>query len=333
MKINEVRELLERMNAADLRLVAAQLYKMLPKKMAEEKRANELLSDPQSFVSAQAAKPRKAPALPDPDWLGFETNEFLAHAEKQNYFAPNREIPKSERSQWRFLARRLYREWGLLAASPEHQAGALDALTKLYKILCRGCEVYLFPSTDTFRAIGVPQQDFFEQVILLQSQLRPPDQWIPQALSLLEAGAHGDTTSNLLHDVIVKTLKTPELKVAASETITRHLLRKSIAAEGKMAREPWEMEQRRHGLLRLGFQIIWALGEKERAWQWLQTHVRSIDDAGHFMLLHALETKDRDFWMHAYETLRHEAPASVKGWQKTYEQAQREGQLPAWRIN
>ena len=37
MKSKEVRQRFEQLSAEDLRLVAAQLYKMLPKKMAEEK--------------------------------------------------------------------------------------------------------------------------------------------------------------------------------------------------------------------------------------------------------------------------------------------------------
>jgi hypothetical protein len=170
MKITEVRELLAKMEAADLRLVGEHLYKMLPKKTAEEKGADTLLADPQTFARERAGRPCKIPKLPDAEWLDFETSEFLENAAQQLYFAPNRTIPKSERSQWRFLAKRLYREWLLVAAQAEHQAAALEALVKLYKILCQGCEVYLFPSTETFRAIGVPQQDFLEQVLGLQSQ-------------------------------------------------------------------------------------------------------------------------------------------------------------------
>ncbi len=131
MKMEAVREQLARLDAEALRLVATQLYKMLPKKTAEAKGADRLLADPQGFVQTQSSRAPKAPALPDPEWLSFETDEFLVNAEKQNYFAPNREIPKSERSQWRFLVRRLYREWCLLASQAEHQAGALAALTKL----------------------------------------------------------------------------------------------------------------------------------------------------------------------------------------------------------
>ena len=49
MKSKEVRQRLEQLSAEDLRLVAAQLYKMLPKKMAEEKGADGLLCYPKAF--------------------------------------------------------------------------------------------------------------------------------------------------------------------------------------------------------------------------------------------------------------------------------------------
>jgi len=327
--VAEVREQLTRLQAEDLRLVAAQPYKMLPKKVAQEKQADHLLADPRGFIQAQSDWPAKAPRLPDPEWLGFETSEFLENAEKQNYFAPNRLIPKSERSQWRFLARRLYREWCLVATQPEHQAAALEALAKLYKILCRGCEVYLFPSTDTFRAVGVPQPEFLEQVLLLASRASATDQWIAQALALLEAGAHGDTVSAELQDVIVKALKTPDLKEAASETLTRQLgSGRSAARKGEAA--DWQWRQHRRNLLRLGFQIIWALGEKERAVQWLRTQAQGEDSPGHLVLLYLLETKDYELWMRTYEALRTGNTPGADGWEKTFQQAQQQGQLPAW---
>jgi len=187
MKIEEVRQHLEHLAVADLRHVAAQLYKVLPKKVAEEKGADRLISDPQNFLEAN--KVRKAPALPDLGLLEFETQEFLENASEQRYFAPNRIISKAERRRWRFVAKRLYEDWCLLAAQAENLAASTKAMEDLYRILCRGCEVYLFPSTDTFRAIGVPQPEFLEQLIVLKAQLCSPNEWIAHALSLVHTGA------------------------------------------------------------------------------------------------------------------------------------------------
>ncbi|MGA2865938.1 MAG: hypothetical protein ABSF95_15810 [Verrucomicrobiota bacterium] len=330
MKIEEVRQHLEGLNADDLRLVAAQLYRMLPKVVAEAKGADHLLVDLQGFL--KSAKVRKAPILPDLGSVEFETSEFLEHASKQRYFAPNRIIPKSERGQWRFVARQLYKDWCLLAAQPENLAPAAKALEGLYRILCRGCEVYLFPSTDTFRAIGVPQPEFLEHLLLLKTQVCPPDQWISQALSLMRAGAHGDTLWAHLEDVFINLLKTPELKEAALLEITRQLQKATMGADGKTPQPPWEMGHNRHNLLRMGFHTTWALGEKERALQWVRRHVSREEDAGHLLLGFLLETKDRDSWVREYEAQRLSQPSVAAEWDKTYEQAKLQRELPGWQV-
>lgn len=331
MKLEEVRQRLEQLSAEDLRLVAAQFYKMLPKKIAEEKGADRLLGDPQGFL--KSARAARFPTLPDIDMVEFETREFLENAREQRYFAPNRIISKSERGKWRYVARQLYKDWSLLAAAqPENLAEATKALEDLYRILCRGCEVYLFPSTDTFRAIGVAQPEFLEHLLLLKAQHCPPNEWISQALVLVHGGAHGDTTTTQLQDVFVRTLKTTELKELAIGVISGQLGRSPEMAACGGREESASGCNNRRNILRLGFQTTWALGEKERAVQWLQTRARGEENAGHLVMLFLLETKDREIWMREYETIRLEQPSVTENWSKTFEHAQHQGELPAWRV-
>lgn len=329
MKAEELRQRLETMSADNLRLLATQLYRMLPKKVAEQKGADRLISDPPGFL--QSAKEKKAPDLPDIDMLGFETEEFLENASEQRYFAPNRIIAKSERSRWRFVARRLVNDWRLVAEQPEHVEPAAKCLESLYKILCRGCEVYLFPSTDTFRAIGIAQSDFLAHLLLVKMRLHSAGEWIANALSLLRLGAHGDTTTSQLQDVFVATLKTAELKETALQIISREFSAPAAAAGGNR-QISWQQEHHRTNLLRLGFLIAWALGEKDRAIQWLRTHGRSMENADSFLLRLLLETKDRQTWLREYEALRLTQPSHVVEWDKTYEHARTHEELPAWQI-
>lgn len=234
MKAEEARQKLKQMSAEDLRLVAAQLYKMLPKKLAEEKGADRLLCDPQGFL--KSAKAARLPELPDVDMLELETREFLENAREQRYFAPNRIISKSERGRWRFVARRLYKDWSVLAAAQPENLAAAKALEDLYRLLCRGCEIYLFPSTDTFRAIGVSQSEFLDQVLLLKTLLCPRNEWIAQSLSLVKIGAYGDTTRIQLHEVFLRTLKTSELKEVALDVISSQLDKRPMESSG----DAWE---------------------------------------------------------------------------------------------
>ena len=142
MKASEVREHLAQLDADQLRSVAEHLYKMLPRKMASEKGADLLIADAAAFQQSRRAK--KAPELPDLDLVEMETDEFLEDAAASRYFAPNNIISKAARGRWRSVAKRLYQDWCLLAGQSEYRSTAATALERLYRILCRGSQVYLF---------------------------------------------------------------------------------------------------------------------------------------------------------------------------------------------
>jgi hypothetical protein len=331
MKVEEVREHLERLGVEDLQLVAVELYKMLGKKAVEQKGADELLADPRGFVAP--GKVKKKPALPDVGELEFDTSDFLENAAAQNYFAPNRCIPKSERSKWRFVVKRLYRGWCLAGTQPENVESAAQALEGLYKILCRGNEVYLFPSTEPFRAIGVPQHEFLGHVLLLKAQLSPPDIWIAQALALLgETGWNKECFVEELHGALLALFKTAELKECAQRLISNELARRRSQPGRPGSGGSWDQERRHDHLLRLGFETIWALGEKERALQWLRSHAVGGEKGDSLVLRLLLETRDREFWMREYGAACSRWPTIAAAWGKTYERAQSEGQLPAYQV-
>ncbi|MBI4626957.1 MAG: hypothetical protein HY736_27515 [Verrucomicrobia bacterium] len=327
MKKDEVREHLARLNAEDLRLVAAHLYKMLPKKTAETKGADRLLADPAGFL--QTARVKKPPELPDLEMLEFETEEFLDNAANQRYFAPNKIIPKGQRSRWRFLAKRLYQDWWLLAAQPESQVAAAKALEDLYRILCHGSEVWMFSSTEPFHVIGVPRQEFFSQLILIKAQFLSANEWISQALSLMLDVKSTESTTVEMHGAFLSLLTTAELKESALQILTRELGKSSSAPP---APEFSDRSRRRSSLLRLGFQVNWAFGDKERSLKWLRAFVGGENRSEHVVLQLLLETGDREFWMNSYETARSQKPSAVADWDKTYEQARLLGELPAWQV-
>jgi hypothetical protein len=148
MKVEDMRRRLQEMSAEDLRIVVARLYKMLPKKLAKERGADRLINDLQAFL--KSAKVAKLPALPDIDLVEVETAEFIENAKAEHYFAPNRIISKSERRKWKFVAKRLYQDWCLLAAQPENLAPAAKALKDLYRIRVAAARSICFPAPIRF---------------------------------------------------------------------------------------------------------------------------------------------------------------------------------------
>ena len=45
-----------------------------------------------------------------------------------------------------------------------------------------------------------------------------------------------------------------------------------------------------------------------------------------------LETKDCEIWIREYEVIRLAQPTVAEHWSKTFEQARRQGELPAWQV-
>ena len=327
MKASEVREHLARLDAEQLRSVAEHLYKMLPRKMASEKGADLLIADAAAFQQSRRAK--KAPELPDLDLVEMETDEFLEDAAASRYFAPNNIISKSARGRWRFVAKRLYQDWCLLAGQSEYRLTAATALERLYRILCRGSQVYLFRTSTPFQAIKVRRPDFFEQLCLINTQLHPATEWISQALSLLTEVRSEESTTAEMHAAFLALLKTTELKASALQIVTARMDNHPPVAH---ANQFSDASLARSSLLRLGFQISWALGEKDRAVQWARVHAGGENCDQELILRLLLETKDFDFWMNTYEAIRLRNPCAVAVWEKTFEKAKTDRTLPDWQV-
>ena len=327
MKASEAREHLMRLDEDQLRSVAEHLYKMLPRKMASEKGADLLIADPAAFQRSRRAK--KAPELPDLDLVEMETDEFLEDAAASRYFAPNNIISKAARGRWRFVAKRLYQDWCVLAGQSECRSAAATALEKLYRILCRGSQVYLFRTSAPFQAIKVRRPEFFEQLCLINAQLHSVAEWISQALSLLTEVRSEESTPPEMHAAFLALLKTTELKASALQIVTARMDKYPPAAHANRFSDEslaWS------SLLRLGFQISWALGQKDQAVQWARAQAGGENADQGLTLRLLLETKDFNFWMNSYEAIRLRNPGAVAGWEKTFEKAEADRTLPDWQV-
>jgi hypothetical protein len=109
MKISELRALLDRTSLEDMKRILVEVYRALRKKTRENLAIDELLKNPAD--SRAGAKQAKALAHSvDIDELEAELGEFLTDAYAQNYLAPNRSVPKSERPKWRFKVKRFFKE-------------------------------------------------------------------------------------------------------------------------------------------------------------------------------------------------------------------------------
>ena len=164
---------------------------------------------------------------------------------------------------------------------------------------------------------------------LINAQLHPAAEWLSQALSLLTEVRSEESTPAEMHAAFLALLKTTELKASALQIVTARMDKYPPAAHAQRFSDEslaWS------NLLRLGFQISWALGQKDQAVQWARAHTGGENADEGLILRLLLETKDFDFWMNSYKAIRLRNPCAVAAWEKTFERAEVDRTLPDWQV-
>jgi len=228
MKVAELRKLVAGHSAEDLRALVVELYKALPKKRKEDEDLQGMLRRPGEI--REIRKTRREPRRPDMGALIYDVESFLHAARNQLYFAPNRIIPKRERSKWRFRVKRFVKDLLAAAEAPEDLPEAARLLEELYGVLCTASTQWLFPSEDPFRAVGISQPDFLVHVLTLRQASEPPGDFVRRGLTLaLESELDRATVHADLMVALLEHLKTPALRELALEECT---IRRAALGEG-----------------------------------------------------------------------------------------------------
>jgi len=121
------------------------------------------------------------------------------------------------------------------------------------------------------------------------------------ALSLLMEVKSEESTTAEMHTSFLSLLRTTALKASALEIVAARMAKYPVAVR---ASKFSDASQARTSLLRLSFQIIWAMGEKDRAVHWVRTYSGGDNCDEHRVLRLVLETNDYDFWMSTYEPIQ-----------------------------
>lgn len=275
MKIDEVRTLLDQYSEDQLRLIIAEMYKAVPKKVKEDKEIDSLLNAPEQFKKSKTAQPKKKP-IPDIEMVVWDAEEFIENAYNQYYFAPNSVVPKRERPKWRFTARRLYKDL-LAAAGDETQLQlASDLLKQLYVLLCYSCSYILFSADNPFRSVGVDQQTFLQSVLTLRKRSLSQKDFSMEAVSLVvDNSVDPETLTTDLMNVAIEFFPTPDAKEAVLEACDELIKQKHKMPE---RREHLSTDQqlisktyRLQSLAEMAFLFCAGLHEFERGIAYLQS--------------------------------------------------------------
>ena len=160
MNVKEIRNELSKYNKKELENIIIELYKRIPKKKKEEHNIDLLIKDA-NYKKKEKIREENLSF----DELHEEIKYFLKCVDEGLYSEPNNIISKSERSGYRFKVKRYYKKLIEIDCDSPDGEVATKLLIELYKRLSKGSNYLLFANWETFRALGVEQDEYFVLII------------------------------------------------------------------------------------------------------------------------------------------------------------------------
>ncbi len=213
MKIQELRNLIKDADRELLEKAFAESYKQFTKSQKED--VDQVINN---VLEGRNEKSTKKEETLDFRELAEQITEFLENAYAQNYFAPNRIIPKSQRPKWRFMVKNYIKILENIPTEDENCAEAAKLLLNIYRLLCEACNYYLFSTDDPFRSIGWKQSDLFQLVVKKNFSLGYSKEKIAELLlDAVSGGLSMESLHIVQETVLLSELGTSDVKYMAIE--------------------------------------------------------------------------------------------------------------------
>lgn len=208
MLVKDLRKTLEKYDKKEMADIVVELYKRLPKKVKEDYDIDKFIED----INNKTKKEEKKVSFDD---LCSEMRYFLDCAKAGFYSSPNKVVPKKERSNWRFKAKRYYKE--LIKTIPTTDIGVKSTklLIELYELVSRGTNTLVFTNWDTFRALGVSQTEYFDMLLKRVLSTGNSINNIKVCIDLLDNCKDPDILDEFLINIFIDNLRTEESKLTA----------------------------------------------------------------------------------------------------------------------
>lgn len=301
MKVQELRDLLKAADRDLLEKAFVESYKHLTKKQKEE--ADQAITDALSGKSSKSTVKKESVNF---DELELQITEFLENAYAQNYFAPNRIIPKSQRPKWRFMVKNCIKELEKISVDDANYTRSAKLLTDLYHMLCEACNYYLFSTDDAFRSVGWQQPDLFQMVV----KKTFGDGYSREKVSaLLLYSVSGGLSRESLHieqeSVLLAELKTSDVKYMAIEEARKLIDERKQKLKGlkKYDSKRYSLEEEINNLCDVILMTAIELAEPSSGIEYyFQNYERSDKEITLYCALKIADwVEDEELWIKIYE--------------------------------
>ena len=218
MKVLELKNELKKYKSSDKDKIIIELYKRIPKRVKEDYNIDE-------FIKNIDVKKETKKEVRYINTLEKEINYFLQCAKMGLYASPNRIISKSERSKWRFKVKEFYKELNSISNNQEDIDKATDLLVSIFKILSYGSVNLTFSNWETFRAVQIPQFEFYDLIIKRKLKNNFSKSNLQYVINLLYVDKDPYSLSEDMFDTLIDNLKTVDMKEIALELLKEEVVK------------------------------------------------------------------------------------------------------------
>lgn len=301
MKIQELRTLLSASDRAHLEKAFAECYKQLRKAQKEE--IDSVLI---GILEGKSMEKKKTGDSIDFEELEQQITAFMKNAYDQNYFVPNRIIPKGQRPKWRFMVKNFIKELEKIPPENDNYQKAVKLLTDLYQLICEACNYYLFSTDDPFRSIGWEQPAFFELLVKKTFAAGYSRENISLLLLYATTGGLSREALHVYQEIILlNSLKTSDVSYMAMEEAKKLIdeRTKKLSSLQKYDSQRYYLESEIDELCSMILLTAIKLAEPEQGIDYYFKHSTRTDKE--ITLYRALDLisriDDNDLWMKVYE--------------------------------
>lgn len=212
MKVDELREIIKKYSEEEKGKIIVELYKRIPKNIKEEYSIDEYIKN----ANKKIEKESKNITI---ERLEKEVNFFIECANADLYASPNKIIPKSERSKWRFKVKTFYKQLNSFLPQSEEGKKATELLSDLFGILSFGTNYLTFSSWNTFGAVQVSQSEFLRNIAERRLSNGITEENVKHCAQLLNVKYDPQEYHRNLIYAFKSCLKTPDARYMAIESL------------------------------------------------------------------------------------------------------------------
>ncbi len=218
MLVKDLRKTLEKYDKKEMTDIVVELYKRLPKKVKEDYDIDKFIED----INNKTKKEEKKVSFDD---LCSEMRYFLDCAKAGFYSSPNKVVPKKERSNWRFKAKRYYKQLTKTIPTTDIGVKSTKLLIELYELVSRGTNTLVFTNWDTFRALGVSQTEYFDMLLKRVLSTGESINNIKVCIDLLDNCKDPDILDEFLINIFIDNLRTEDSKLGAINLLDEKVIK------------------------------------------------------------------------------------------------------------